>query len=260
MSERDEYPPGVPHWTTCLTPDLRASTEFYGRVFGWDFDVNPKAGYAVAILDGREVAGLGSVAAAGPDAIPAWITEVRIEDAAATADAVVRAGGRVLAGPMDLSPASVLTVIADPSGAVLCATQPIARAGAQLVNQPSAWSMSALRTPDPAAVEAFYHDVFGWHRDDFGPVSLWRLPGYVGGEPTQPVSREVIAVAQPAQGPPRWDVDFWIAEADLAAQTARESGGAVLSEPADDPALPFRRATIADPGGAVFTISQLLTK
>jgi uncharacterized protein len=258
MSERDGYPHGVPHWTTCLVHDLDRAMKFYGQVFGWEFDVSREDGYAVATLRGREVAGIGTVAAAQPDVQPAWITEVCIDDAATTVEAVIRAGGSVLAGPMDMSPASVLTVVADPSGAVFCATQPVGRAGAELVNEPSTWTMSALSTPDPAKVAEFYRNVFGWEPEEFGPITMWRLPGYVGGEPTQPVARDVIAVAQPSDDTPRWNVDFRIDDADRAARAVVEGGGAVIAEPADQQFVPFRQAVLADPDGAVFTVSQLL--
>lgn len=237
--------------------DLDRAAEFYGRVLGWAFDHSPDHSYAVATVRGREVAGIGTVAAAGPDAQPAWITEVRVDDATAVANAVTRAGGSVLAGPMDMSPASVLTVVADPAGAVLCATQALGRSGAQLVNEPGTWTMSVLSTPDPAAVADFYRDIFGWEREQFGPMTLWRLPGYVGGEPSQPVPRDVIAAAQPSDGTPGWDVDFRIADADAAARAARDAGGTVLAEPADQDSVPFRQAVLADPDGAAFSVSQL---
>ena len=258
MSERDGYPHGVPHWTTCLVRDLDRAADFYGQVLGWDFDIGPGAGYAVASLRGREVAGIGAVAAAQPDARPEWITEIRVDDAAAAADAVIRAGGSVLSGPLDMSPASVLTVVTDPAGAVLCATQPVGRSGAELVNEPGTWSMSALSTPDPSAVADFYHDVFGWEREQWGPSTLWRLPGYLGGEPSQPVPRDVIAVAQASDGPPRWNVDFRIADADAAARAARNAGGTVVAEPTEQDSAPFRQAVLADPDGATFSVSQLL--
>jgi predicted enzyme related to lactoylglutathione lyase len=248
----------VPHWTTCLVQDLDRAADFYGRVMGWDFDISPDDGYAVATLRGREVAGLGTVTAALPAARPGWITEVCVDDATAAAEAVIRAGGSVLAGPLDLSPASVLTVVTDPAGAVLCATQPVGRRGAELVNEPGAWTMSALSTPDPSAVAAFYRDLFGWEAEQFGPMTLWRLPAYVGGEPSQPVPRDVIAVAQSSDGASRWDVDFRIADADAAARAARDAGGAVVAEPANQDSIPFRRAVLADPDGAVFSVSQLL--
>jgi predicted enzyme related to lactoylglutathione lyase len=257
MSERDGYPHGVPHWTTCLVRDVDRAADFYGQIFGWDFDISPDHRYAVATLHGLEVAGIGTLAAAGAQPQAAWMTEIRVDDAAAAADAVIRAGGSVLAGPMDMSPASVLTVVADPAGAVLCATQPVGRAGAQLVNEPGTWTMSALSTPDPSAVADFYRDVFGWESERFGPMTLWRLPGYVGGEPSQPVARDVIAAARPSNGPPRWDVDFRIADADAAARAAHDAGGTVLVEPADQDSVPFRQAVLTDPDGAVFSVSQL---
>jgi uncharacterized protein len=55
--------------------------------------------------------------------------------------------------------------------------------------------------PDADAAVAFYTQLFGWETETFGAgesaVTLWRLPGYVGGEPEQPVSREVVGVIAP---------------------------------------------------------------
>ncbi len=257
MSERTEYPHGVPNWTTCLTTDLATATGFYGAVFGWTFDVSDDDGYAVALLRGREVAGIGLLPES-PQAVPAWTMQICVDDAQAIADAAAAAGGRVLSGPTDLSPAVVLTVLTDPSGAVVCAGQAVGRIGAELVNEPGAWSMGRLSTPDPAAVGPFYESLFGWRSDAFGPVTLWRLPGYVGGEPTQPVPRDVIAVGYSADGPANWLMDFWVADADLAAAAALEHGGSVLSAPADQQQVPFRQAVLADPDGAAFTVSALL--
>ena len=102
------------------------------------------------------------------------------------------------------------------------------RAGAQRVNEASAWAMSALSTDDPDSAQAFYGQLFGWRAESFdaGPGAeawLWRLPGYVGGEPEQPVPRDVVAVMmrvpadQPGGPPPNWGVDFWIDDAEAAA-------------------------------------------
>ena len=48
------------------------------------------------------------------------------------------------------------------------AWEPGERKGAQLVNEPGAWAMSHLDTPDPAAAAAFYGAVFGWTTETFG--------------------------------------------------------------------------------------------
>jgi uncharacterized protein len=115
--------------------------------------------------------------------------------------------------------------------------------------------MSVLQTPDPDAADAFYGALFGWKTEDFGDgVTLWRLPGYVGGEPEQPVARDVVA-AMTAGDEPEWSVDFWIHDADAAAEQAPQLGGRTLVPPFDMPG--FRRAVLADPEGAAFSVSQL---
>jgi hypothetical protein len=90
------------------------------------------------------------------------------------------------------------------------------------------------------------------------PVGSWRLPGYVGGEPEQPVPRDVVAVMTPmADGrAPRWSVNFWVDDADAVAAKAAERGGRVVAPPADGPG--FREAAVIDPQGASLSISQLL--
>jgi predicted enzyme related to lactoylglutathione lyase len=267
MSERNGFEPGVPAWVDSLGPDPRRRTDFYGSLFGWEFGEPgpmPNDGeYFVARLRGHEVAGIGSSPPAG-NPQPGWSTYVQVESADDAARAAVDAGGSVVVEPFDVPPAGRIAVLADPGGAVICAWTPGDRPGAELVNEPGAWSMSALSTSDPGAVAPFYGAVFRWETDVFemGDVSvtLFRLPGFVGGEPSQPVPRDLVAIVIPPgegdAGPSRWNVDFWIADVDAAAATAASGGGQVLVEPYELPG--FRQAVLADPGGAVFTVSQLM--
>jgi predicted enzyme related to lactoylglutathione lyase len=55
---------------------------------------------------------------------------------------------------------------------------------------------------------------------------------------------------------PHWGVDFWIADADAAAQQAESAGGRVVSRPTDIPG--FRTTVLEDPAGARFSASQLM--
>jgi uncharacterized protein len=263
MSERDTYPHGVPCWVEALVPDPRAATAFYGELFGWEFSDpgkmpgEPSSEYFVARLGGRDVAGVGLLPQSAPS--PSWITHMRTDSAAATADATRGAGGTVVVEPFDVPPVGRMAVLDDPAGARFCAWEGDGREGAQLVNAPSAWSMSALHTPDPARAQDFYGTVFGWEPEPFGPITMFRRPGYVGGEPDQPVPRDVVATMFPGDDAAHWRPDFWIADVDGAAATVDERGGRVVEPPEEFQGAPFKSAVVADPYGAGFSLSQLLT-
>jgi predicted enzyme related to lactoylglutathione lyase len=259
MSERNSYPAGVPCWVTNLQHDVPTAREFYGELFGWEMESGPDglAPYALGRLRGRDVAAIGTMPV--PGAPPTWLMEVRTDDLPATVAAVRDAGGEVLQEEVDFGQVGRLGVFTDPLGATFCAWEGGDREGAQLVNEPSAWSMSALQTSDPDRAARFYGAVFGWETDAFGPATLCRLPGYVGGEPSQPVPRDVVAVLVPAAGeaPAAWGVDFWIDDVERGVADVRRLGGSVLTGPYDAPPS-FRQAVVTDPGGATFSIGQLV--
>lgn len=251
MSERDIYPPGVPCWVDNLVGDVDAAMRFYGELLGWEFDGPGPGDYYVAKLRGRDVAGVGR---APTGVSPGWNTYVSV----ASADDTARAAGRVVVEPFDALPAGRLAALEDPAGAIIGVWEPAQRQGCQLVNEASAYAMSALHTPEPDAAARFYRDVFGWESEQFAPgVSLFRLPGYVGGEPAQPVPRDVVAAMAKDDGPARWSVDFWVVDADEAAGRTPELGGGVVVPPFDS--VPTRQAVLADPLGAVFSVTTAPT-
>jgi uncharacterized protein len=272
VSERDQYPAGVPCWVDTLAPDPARLTEFYGAIFGWEssgpgrMPGDPPGEYYVAQLRGREVAGIGSSPAGSDRNGPGWNTYIRVESADRAAEQARAAGGTVVVDPFDVPPAGRMAVLADSVGARFCAWEPRDRQGAQLVNEPGAWSMSFLSTDDPESAAGFYRALFGWETESFSfgetEAMLFRLPGFVGGEPEQPVARDVVATMMPVEpgdagdsAESRWALDFWIADTDSAVATAEGKGGSVVVPPHDNPA--FRTAILADPNGAMFSVSQL---
>lgn len=251
------YPPGTPCWVDTLQREPLAALDFYGPLFGWAFSAPGPGGYVVARIDGQDVAGIGALPTEGP---AIWSTYIRVEDAAAALP-----GAALLAGPFDAAPAGRLAVLMDPTGAAFCVWEPEEREGAQLVNEPNSWLMSALHTPDVAAASAFYGAAFGWQAEALGEVTLFRLEGYVGGQPDEAkasrwrgLPRDIVAVAAPPdpRTPPHWNVNFRVDDADAIATHATELGGGVMMPPADGGGL--RSAVIRDPQGAVFSISQPL--
>ena len=258
MSERDGYWSGVPCWVASFHSDPEKAVNFYTELFGWEAEEMMEAGspgkYFMCTLRGRAVAAVGSQRGGGASA---WGTHVWVESADEVAARVTDEGGTVVVEAFDLIDVARTAVVADPGGAIFGLWQPKEHRGAEVINEPEAWAMSILNTRDPEGAKAFYGEIFGWETDMFGEVALWRLPGYVGGEPEQPVPRDVIGVMVPTSEDgstsAHWSINFWVADADATAEAAEKLGGAMIVPPFDTEIS--RDAVISDPQGAVFSVS-----
>jgi predicted enzyme related to lactoylglutathione lyase len=268
MSERDGFEPGVPCWVDTWQPDADAAVAFYTGLFGWEAKDTMPPGIAgkhyVCSLRGRDVAAVASRPEEAPP-VTAWTTYIWVDDVDRSVAKVTDSGGSVLKQPFDSLDGGRIAILADPAAAAFGVWQPGGHRGAQLVNEPGAWSMSALVTHDAERSKRFYTEVFGWGTETFGlgeaEMTMWTVPGYVGGEPQQPVPRDVVATMAPpsANGdapPAHWSVDFWIGDVDQAAAKVAELGGQVLAQPYDIPNTGLRQAVFADPQGATFSLTQ----
>ena len=277
MSGQDRYIPGVPCWIDTTQPDPAAATEFYGALFGWEFeDMMPPDSpgrYFVARLNGGDVAAVGSQPEGAPPAAT-WNSYVWVEDADETAAKVRAAGGKVLTEPFDVPEAGRMAVFADPEGAVFSVWQPRAHRGATVVNEHGALNFNVLNTRDIERVRAFYRDVFGWEVLDVGGAPMWALPAYgdfleqrtpgmrarvaeMGGPPRfEEVVAGIALLGDDQAAPAHWGVTFGVDDADAIAARAQELGGRVLVPPFDAPWV--RTTVIADPAGATFTASKFV--
>jgi uncharacterized protein len=245
MSERDGFQHGVPCWVDLWQDEIPAG--FYTGLFGWEAQVGDA--YTLFQHRGLDVAGAGRPAAGGG----AWTTYVWVDDVDAVAERAVAAGGSLAREPFDSLDGGRMAIVDDPAGATFGIWQPGEHRGARVVNEPGAWAMSFLSTPDVEGAKAFYGDVFGWTTSEFGPATMLHLAGFVGGEPQQPVARDVVAVMVPGEQA-TWNVNLWVDDVDAAAKRATALGGSVVSPPADGPV--GREAVLADPAGAVISISR----
>jgi uncharacterized protein len=260
MSERDGFDPGVPCWIETWQADAAAAAQFYAGIFGWDAE-GADGGPYMCRLRGRDVAMIGELSPEEAHRPAAWITYVRVESADEAAGRVNEAGGSVRIGPSDSLDGGRFAIVADPAGAHLGIWQQGSHRGAQLVNEPGAWSWAQLYTRDPARAPSFYAEVFGWESEPLGEVTMFSRPGYVGGEPEQPVPRDVVAGMAPMgdefppEVPPHWRIDFWVDDVDATVERAEELGGRAVV-PAFDTEI-FRQAVVADPAGAQFSVSRV---
>jgi predicted enzyme related to lactoylglutathione lyase len=280
VPERDGYIAGVPCAVDTSQRDPDAAVEFYGGLFGWEFeDVMPPGSefkYFVARLRGLDVAAVASIPEGEPQTAT-WRTYFWVDSADEAAAKVRDAGGTVVSEPVDVEPEAGRTaVFADPEGAEFRVWQAKQNRGAQLVNEPGSLNLNRLNTRDVDGAKSFYSSVFGWTTLalDGGP-ELWTLPGFGDFlERDNPDLRKQMAEAGAPDGfedvvasiapipdnqpdtPAHWSVIFAVDDADTTAAKATELGGTVIVQPFDAPWV--RVTVIADPQGATFIASKFV--
>jgi hypothetical protein len=253
MAEFASYRSGTPSWVDLQSPDVPATTAFYGAVFGWSTaDLGSEAvGYSPFTKDGKWVAGVGPVMMEGTPM--QWLTYVAVDDIAATTEGARQAGATVFMEPMDVLDAGKLAVLADPVGGVFALWQAGTHAGAHLANEPNTFVWSELHTRDTAASMTFYGTVFGWtgKTEDFGgmPYTQWMLGDHeVGGMMPMPEGT-------PAEIGAYWNTYFGVENADATIEQVCAHGGTVVVPAADTPV--GRLAVVRDPQGAMFSLIEM---
>jgi len=247
-------PIGKPAWVDLASSDPAASRAFYARLFGWTIEVNPDpqyGGYALARIDGRDVAGIGPAMA--PGAPTAWSLYVGTADAEALAGKVGAAGGTVVMPTFDVGDQGRMAVFQDPGGAFISAWQPMAMSGFG-TEAPNTFRWAELNARGIDRAIPFYAAVFGWGtltRDmqEGPPYTMFRLGGedVAGGMEMSPTV--------PAEVPGYWMVYFGVDDVDASFRTVIEAGGREMVAPTDFPGGRF--AIVSDPQGAAFGLHML---
>lgn len=236
MTEKTSYLPGEPLWFDLSTPDIAASTAFYGALLGWEAEEGSAehGGYTNLRLRDRRV--VGFVPHMSPEQATTWTVYVCTDDSDKTAARVAEAGGSTMVPPMAVGSLGTMAVFVDPAGGVFGTWQPGDHAGSGLVREAGAPVWSELSTDAP--VTSFYSSVFDWE--------VRTSPAYVellaGGE-------GVAGVTDTAQGTSGWLPYFGADDPAAAAEQAVALGGSVVLPLTE---FPGGSCTIVrDPHGAV---------
>jgi predicted enzyme related to lactoylglutathione lyase len=112
--------PGSVTWDEHHSKDFAASTAFYQKVFGWEFEVagdTDEFRYSIAKVDGESVAGLMDSTSFLPAEVPShWKAYFSVESADDAVAKVQELGGSVTQAAAD-TPYGRIAMVADPTGA-----------------------------------------------------------------------------------------------------------------------------------------------
>jgi predicted enzyme related to lactoylglutathione lyase len=120
--------PNTLTWNELMTRDLDSAKEFYGKVFGWTYDVMEMPTGPYNVIEGGENGGLGALMGMPPDVpeqVPnhwgVYFAVASVDDSIAK---VETAGGQVVMPPMDIPGVGRMTVVHDTAGGAFSLMQP----------------------------------------------------------------------------------------------------------------------------------------
>ncbi|RVU27823.1 VOC family protein [Streptomyces antnestii] len=242
---------GAPCWVSLAAHDLAASRAFYEEVLGWEFRPGSLGDrFAVALTDGRPVAGIGAVAPALGVAT-AWMPYFAVADPDETAGRVRERSGTVGVGPIPFALGRA-ALLSDPSGAAFGIW------AGQLMRDWSGWRPDApvglrLVTRDAFEAAIFYGQVLGWTGPGGCDVAYEddEVVLVCGGRHLARISSGAVEAAPDPDVRPHWEVRFTVDDVADSARAAVKNDGAVTGEHEDEAGL---WATLRDGQGAQFTV------
>jgi len=238
-----------------LTMDLIGAADFYYKLFDWEFagdfsspDTSlvrgdPDEGVAV-VLTGDGVLGetLGRVGR--------WEVFFSVASVDETAERAWRHGGDVIHSPVEIGDGSRVALIRDSTGAVFGVIEdvPPGRAADAIECDRGRMVGIELHTTSCEMAARFYLEVFNWttSADPDPSVVLFNRAGvpFAG----------LVADPSPVLAAPAWVVYFGVPSVGEACEAVEWLGGTMLAVTAGESAGPA--ALVADPGGAVFGLSE----
>ena len=165
--------PGKIIWRDLLTNDPAASQQFYGELFGWEFEsvgtasnLKSNSSYTLIRHNGKLIGGMiDTLALNNRDDISPWVVLMSVEDIDASVEAVTASGGKIMTPPTDLQSRGRIAVIRDVEGALLGLLE--TRDGDPRDSEPEVdgFLWDELWTSNVQSADAFYNKVAGLTKD-----------------------------------------------------------------------------------------------
>jgi predicted enzyme related to lactoylglutathione lyase len=238
--------PGKFVWFDLLTKDISAVKQFYGKLFGWQFDtLSGVDKYVLITNQGTRIGGMvietDNDSAEGEGSI--WIGAVSIPNVDRAAVVVEQRGGTVIEGPMTVEDRGRMAVIRDNSGAPVVLLRATGGDPPDTPPTPGGWVWADLFTPDRNASETFYTAVVGYDVKDLHSKSdqLSKILQM------DKIMRSGIIEVHWQGVEPNWLPYVWVSDISDTIKRAAQLGGTLLLRHGNT-------AILKDPPGAVFGI------
>ena len=121
-------------WNELTTGDVERAKTFYGDLLGWTYramEMGGGATYTIIRNADQDAGGMVALADIGmPKSVPPhWMSYIAVDDVDARTAKVAGLGGKVIKEPFDIPNVGRMSVVADPTGAVVCLITVVAGGG-----------------------------------------------------------------------------------------------------------------------------------
>jgi uncharacterized protein len=246
--------PGEFCWAELATSDIEAAKNLYPDLFGRGIaEVDMEGGGSYVLFtkgEGQVAGGMQQMEHELGKIPPHWNLYVAVDDAEQSTKVAESLGGTIHAPAFDVMDIGRMSVIADPTGAVLGLWEAkVDRPHITQERDTVVWS--ELMTPDPEKAGAFYSELFGWDREGFEGNADYTVFSQEGSE-----NGVAGMMPPPMEGvPPVWALYIETDDVDGIAIKVKDAGGQIFMEPTDMAGV-GRLAMIADPQNVVFGLLQ----
>ncbi|MCB1804231.1 MAG: VOC family protein [Candidatus Competibacteraceae bacterium] len=246
--------PGKFVWADLFSADVVAARDFYQQLFGWQWQSVDGDVYSIAFSEGRPVAGLVSRSQQSGETTRArWIYYASVPDVAATAAAVVTAGGRTLIDPQSMPDRGDYAIFADPQGALFGVIHSSSGDPPDYREPPNRWIWIQLLTTDVERAVDFYSNLLGYqvyaYKNDIDRISdrILASGGYARAAMT--------LLRYEADFTPAWTAFIRVDDIGQSIARALALGGEVVLPPTTE-RLDGKVAIISDPLGAALGLLE----
>lgn len=245
------YAPGNFCWFELATSDQNAAKSFYKSVFGWepnDVPMGPDQFYTMLMKGAADVGALyGMDAAQLANGVPPhWNMYVAVASCDESTAKAKSLGATVMMEPFDVMEHGRMSIIKDPTGAMLCLWEGRGHKGAGVIGEIGAFCWFEIYTNDTEAAKSFYTKLFGWSVGGDANYTEWKVGD-------QSIGGMMKIQAEWGNVPPHWMGYVMVRNCEETVAKVKELGGKIMVEPMDVPGM-GRFALCDDPQNAGFAI------
>ncbi len=241
--------PGQFVWHDLVSPNPKASMDFYSAVFGWSFTTLGEGNEAYYVVKNNGNA-IGGIVKLDPQygSVGEWVASLSVSDVPKAVDYNENKGGKTLMKPMNVKGRGKVALIQDPQGAIISFI--FSDSGDPAVEAGKIWLWNELWSNDMTQSMDYYKGLIPYTTEKLKIVDT---PYYIfknGGKKLSGIMKNPVQDMRTS-----WIPYIRVSNINDVVNKAKNAGAHIISEPKPE----IRNGTLAiiqDPSGAKFALQE----